>query len=365
MKISKDSLNYKWINIVILLIGILVGGHVIKLLLPVIKPVMFAINLILYPFIIAVSLAYLLNPLVDFFCRLRIKRSFSIAITFVSIIGGLVYAVFSLIPYLIINIHEVINRMPMLMEKLQLLLEKLQLDYMDIYQVDFSTLFTQNSKLLEIFSSVLSKTGNWISNISSSFVMVIGMVFLVPVVLYFILNNFYEIRHKIKSYLLKKNYPLIVNMLKESEDVVKGYVSGTLLVSLGLSIIASIYFTIIGLDNAIVFGVLIGFLNIIPYVGQIVGTIPAAIFGLTVSIWTPVYVIIGVMALNFIEGNFIKPLVFSKAVDFHPIILLILIIIGGQIFGVIGMIFIIPIAGIIKIILRHSKEAWLRYIVKA
>lgn len=364
MKIFKDSLNYKWINIVILLIGILVGGHVIKLLLPVINPVISAINLILYPFIIAVSLAYLLNPLVDFFCRLRIKRSLSIVITFVSIIGGVLYAIFSLIPYLIINIQEVINRMPMLMEKLQLMLEKLQLDYMDIYQVDFSTLFAENSKLVDIFSSVLSQAGTWISSISSSFTMFIGMIFLVPVVLYFILNNFYEIRHKIKSYLLKKNHPLIVNMLKESEDVVKGYVSGTLLVSLALSIIASIYFAIIGLDNAIVFGVIIGFLNIIPYVGQIIGTIPAAIFGLTVSIWTPVYVVIGVMALNFIEGNFIKPLVFSKAVDFHPIILLTLIIIGGQIFGVIGMIFIIPIAGIIKIILRYSKEAWLQYMVK-
>ena len=80
-------------------------------------------------------------------------------------------------------------------------------------------------------------------------------------------------------------------------------------------------------------------------------------FGLTVSIWTPVYVVIGVIALNFIKGNFIKPLVFSKAVDFHPIILLTLIIIGGQIFGVIGRIIIIPIAGIIKIVCRYSFEA--------
>mgnify|MGYP000342903164 FL=1 len=127
--------------------------------------------------------------------------------------------------------------------------------------------------------------------------------------------------------------------------------------SLALSIIASIYFSIIGLDNAIVFGTLIGFLNIIPYVGQIIGTIPAAIFGLMVSVWTPVYVVLGVMALNFIEGNFIKPFVFSKSIDFHPIILLTLIIIGGQIFGVVGMIFIIPIAGILKIVCRYSFEA--------
>lgn len=361
MKYFRDTLNYKWINIVVLLIGILVAGHVVKLLLPVLAPIFSAINLIICPFLIATSLAYLLNPLVDFFCRFHIKRPVSIIITFVSILGVLLYAIFSLIPYLIVNIQEVMNRMPVLLEKLQLIGEKLQLDYIDIYQFDFKSLFSQNSKLFDLFSSVLCQAGSWLSNLGSSFTMVMGMVFLVPVVLYYILNNFYELRRHIKSYLLKKKHRLLFQVLKESEDVVKGYVSGTLLVSLALSIIASIYFAIIGLDNAIVFGVLIGFLNIIPYVGQIIGTIPAAIFGLTVSIWTPVYVIIGVMALNFIEGNFIKPLVFSKAVDFHPIILLTLIIIGGQIFGVIGMIFIIPISGIIKIILRYSKEAWMEY----
>ena len=233
----------------------------------------------------------------------------------------------------------------------------LKVNYMNLYEYDFSKLFSQNSQLFEIFSKVLNQMGNWISSFSSSFTLVLGMIFLVPVVLYYILKNFYEIRDQIKIFLIKQKWNKVFEVLKESEEVVKGYVSGTLLVSLALSIIASIYFSIIGLDNAIVFGTLIGFLNIIPYVGQIIGTIPAAIFGLMVSVWTPVYVVLGVIALNFIEGNFIKPFVFSKSIDFHPIILLTLIIIGGQIFGVVGMIFIIPIAGILKIVCRYSFEA--------
>lgn len=361
MKKSEEVLNYKLINRVILLIGILVGVQVVKLCLPIIQPVISAINLIVSPFLIAICFAYLLNPLVDFFCRLHLKRSIAILITFISIVGGLFYAIFSLIPYLIFNIQEVVSSMPMLMEKVELLINNLNLDYIDIYQFDFSSLFSQNSKFFDVFSSVLSQAGNWLSNATSSFTMIIGMLFLVPILLYYMLNNFYELRNRLKSYLVTHHHTQLFNILKESEEVVRGYVSGTLAVSLALSIIASIYFSLIGLDNAIVFGVLIGFLNIIPYVGQIIGTIPAAIFGLTVSLWTPVYVILGVLVLNFIEGNFIKPLVFSKAIDFHPIILLTLIIIGGQIFGVIGMIFIIPIAGIIKIILRYGKDAYLEH----
>ena len=296
--------------------------------------------------------------MVDFFCRFKINRSYSILTTFISIIGAVVYAIFSLIPYLMINIQQVINRVPDLMEKVEILLETWKIDYMDIYQYDFSVLFSQNSKFLEVFSSILSQIGTWISSFSSSFTLILEMIFLVPVVLYYILRNFYELRSKVKVFLISHQWNRLFQVLKESEEVVKGYVLGTLLVSFALSIIASIYFSIIGLDNAIVFGMLIGFLNIIPYIGQIIGTIPAAIFGLMVSVWTPIYVIIGVMALNFIEGNFIKPLVFSKSVDFHPIVLLTLIIVGGQIFGIIGIIFIIPISGIIKIICRYLLDTY-------
>lgn len=151
MKKSEETLNFKLINRVVLLIGILVGVQVIKICFPIIKPVISALNLIISPFIIAISLAYLLNPLVDFFCRLHFKRSYAILVTFVSIVGGLFYAIFSLIPYLIVNIQEVLNSMPMLIEKVELLISNLNLDYIDIYKFDFSSLFSENSKFFTLF----------------------------------------------------------------------------------------------------------------------------------------------------------------------------------------------------------------------
>ena len=356
MKQIKQSINYKWLNSLIFLIGVLVTVRIFILIFPIVKPIFSAIYMIICPFLIATCIAYLLNPIVDFFCRLKIKRSYSILMTFVSIIGGIVYAIFSLIPNLVISVQDIMNQVPTLMVKVENLLKSWQFDYVKLYQYDFSHLFSQNSKFIEIFSKFLSTLGLWISSFSSSFTLVIGMLLLVPVVLYYILKNFYEIREQVKSFLVHHQQHRLYHILKESEEIVKGYVSGTLLVSFVLSIIASIYFSILGLENAIVYGTLIGFLNIIPYVGQIIGTIPAALFGLMVSVWTPVYVVVGVMALNFIEGNFIKPLVFSKSIDFHPVMLLTLIIIGGQIFGVIGIIFIIPIAGIVKVICRYAFE---------
>ena len=108
------------------------------------------------------------------------------------------------------------------------------------------TYFLKISKFIEIFSKFLSTLGLWISSFSSSFTLVIGMLLLVPVVLYYILKNFYEIREQVKSFLVHHQQHRLYHILKESEEIVKGYVSGTLLVSFVLSIIASIYFSILG-----------------------------------------------------------------------------------------------------------------------
>nr|MDE5977766.1 AI-2E family transporter [Turicibacter sp.] len=289
MRSSKESLNYTWINYLMILVGIWIFIQIIKLITPLIQSLISMISMIICPFFIALCLAYLLNPLVNVFCRLKIKRSYSILLTFISIAGAIFYAIFSLIPYWVINIQEIINRIPALIEKVQSLLDTLGFDYMKFYEYDFTHLLSQNSEFLKLFSTILSRLAIGISSFSSNFMFVLGMIFLVPVVLYFILNNFDEIRESIKLFLFKRKWKRLFGILKESEEVVKGYISGTLLVSLALSVIASIYFALIGLDNVIVFGTLIGFLNIIPYVGQIIGTIPAAIFGLMVSVWTPVY----------------------------------------------------------------------------
>lgn len=69
MKPSHESLNYKWINYLIILIGVLVVIHIIKLIFPILKPVFSMLNMIICPFLIVICFAYLLNPLVDFFCR--------------------------------------------------------------------------------------------------------------------------------------------------------------------------------------------------------------------------------------------------------------------------------------------------------
>lgn len=356
MKSIKESINYICLNSVIILIGVLVLIRIIKLIYPILNPALAILNFILSPFLIAICLAYLLNPIVELFCRFKIKRCYSIWLTFILIVGTILYAIFSLIPYFALNIEQVVNRVPALIEKVQILLDQWQIDYMDLYHYDFAKLFSENSELIKIFSSFLTRIGSWIFSFSSSFTFILSMVFLVPVALYYILSHFHEIRGKIRHLLITHHQNRLLQMFKECESVVTAYVSGTLLVSVVLSIIASIYFSIIGLDNAIVFGTLIGFLNIIPYVGQVIGTIPAAIFGLMVSPLTPLYVILGVAALNVIEGNLVKPFVFSKSIDFHPILVFTLIMIGGQFLGIVGMILIIPIAGILKIVGRYVWE---------
>ena len=153
MKQIKESLNYKWINYLVFLIGILVTIHIIILIFPIIKPVFLAIYMIICPFLIATCMAYLLNPLVDFFCRLKIKRSYSILITFISIIGTIVYAIFSLIPHLMMSVQDIMDQIPALMVRVEALLESWQFDYMNLYQYDLVVYFLKTQISLKFFQA--------------------------------------------------------------------------------------------------------------------------------------------------------------------------------------------------------------------
>ncbi|HAX72951.1 MAG TPA: AI-2E family transporter, partial [Firmicutes bacterium] len=272
---------------------------------------------------------------------------------------------FNLIPYIVLNVQELIDRLPALIDTFQQLLDKFQLDFELTNFFDYTNLIQNNENMISILKHLLSYLGLFISNFSSGFSTVFGMIILVPVILFYILSSFHEIRSKIKATLIKKQNKKLYVALKQCEDVLSAYISGTLFISFLLSIIATIFFSIIGIPNAIVFGIIIGLANIVPYVGQIIATVPPALFGLTVSPITPLIVVAGIMILNFIETNFFRPIIISKAINFHPVILLTLIILGGQIFGLLGMLVIIPVAGIVRVITLYIYDLVKTILVKS
>lgn len=143
---------------------------------------------------------------------------------------------------------------------------------------------------------------------------------------------------------------------KDIENVVQGYISGLLLVTLIIAVLNSVGLLILGIDHAIFFGILSGVLTIIPYVGIFIGaTLPVLMALLTKdSLWYPLGVIIIFSVVQFLEGNFITPRITGSKVSINALAAIIALLIGGKILGLAGMILAIPALGVLKIILGQT-----------
>lgn len=139
---------------------------------------------------------------------------------------------------------------------------------------------------------------------------------------------------------------------KDLDYVFSGYIRGQIIDSGIIAVLTSIGLTLIGLDFAIIIGIIVGIFNLIPYFGPIVGEIIAGIIG--VASGRPIqglYAILTVLAIQQLDAFYIVPNIIGKNVKLHPVIVLISIFIGGNIFGLAGMLLGVPVAAFIRVLL--------------
>ena len=159
-----------------------------------------------------------------------------------------------------------------------------------------------------------------------------------------------------------KHEEQILNSINKIRDLLSRYLIGLLLQLTIVFVLYLIVLLIFGIDNALIIAFLCAILNIIPYVGPLIGSVLAGIFALlnnldadvqSVALPTAIYVTIGFFIVQLIDNNVSSPLIFSKSVDSHPLEIFLVILIIGTLFGIAGMIIAIPLYTIIKVILKE------------
>ena len=148
----------------------------------------------------------------------------------------------------------------------------------------------------------------------------------------------------------------------EINDIVSNFIRGQLLVGLIVGLISSIGLSIMGLDFAFLIGFTAGIANVIPYVGPLIGCVPAVIIGLLspnpiMALWA----VLLLLAIQQLDGAVISPKIVGDSMGLNPIFVIMAITIGGTIAGILGMLLSVPIAAIIKLfltklIIKHQEE---------
>lgn len=178
------------------------------------------------------------------------------------------------------------------------------------------------------------------------------LIFIIPVYVVLLLL----FRGFLKEFIIRafsdgdsKRMERLINKVK---SVVQHYILGMLMVIFILAILNSILLLVLGVKHAVFFGVFAAFLNIIPFIGPLIGSILPILYALLTadSLWIPFFVLLGFYIIQLFESNLFTPSIVGRQVSMNPLVTLLAIFIGAQIWGLVGMILFIPAGAVLKVI---------------
>ncbi len=300
---------------------------------------------ILIPIAVAIFFTFLLFPISDWLQTKRWPKSIAIL---VSILVALIVVV-GLLYFFIYQILSFKEDLPELEKSLQVKLDDLQ-NFIET-RANFSRK-EQSVWVDQKVSDLGNDASTYIMNIFSATGAVLADLALIPIYIFFI--TYYSDRFRYFVSLLTENqyHEKIFSIMNKVSKVSQLYIKGILIDILILSVLNSTGFLILGLKHAILFGTLAAFLNVVPYVGVMIGSIFPIIIALLTkdSAWYAVGVVGVCTFVQFLDNNFITPKVVGSSVSINPLAATVALIIGASLWGVMGMILFIPITGMLKVL---------------
>lgn len=303
---------------------------------------------IIIPLVFAIIIAVLLNPIVYFFMRLKFNRIFAITITML-----LVFVIISICGLLIFSqISKLSESWPTLVTKFTLLINELIYSTSTFLDINPEHIHHQIAKARTELSQVGSNSiGKILYSIGNS----MAMLVLVPVYVFIMLlyrRLLIEFIHRLFSAGVQKELQVIITQTK---TLIQHYLIGLAIEVVLVAVMYSITLMILGVDYAILLGILGALLNIIPYIGGIVGVaLPMMVAMATKdSGWIAIYVLISYTLIQLVDNNYIVPIIVAGKVKINALFSIIAVFVGNAMWGVSGMFLSIPILAIIKLVFDH------------
>lgn len=314
-----------------------------------------SLRYLLNAFLTSVVIAYVLNPLVKWLETRypKLKRKWWIMIIFLAIFLILVFMMVSLLPRTINEFSKLVNNFPLYLDQAK----KVVIDLSHKY-FGRDVLNLEKLKVRDIFG----KIGMSDFNLSSMMVGVkstfskIFIAVLVPIFVFYLLNDKEIFIKKLKELIPEKYREQSVAIGKKMDESVFKYVKGKILMAIYVGVAVGIFLGIIGVDFALVIGIITMFADIIPYIGPFLGLAPATVFALLDSPTKAIFVIIMFLFLQWTENNIVGPKIMSDQLGYHPMLVLIITIAGGFLFGFVGMIFALPFVIALEVVYEYYKE---------
>jgi predicted PurR-regulated permease PerM len=323
----------------------------------------YVLHAILTPFLVALLLAYLFDPLVDRLEKLGLSRTWGVVAVFALFTLILIALMLVLIPMLAKQLLRLYELAPQMLDWLQ----HSAVPWVQS-RLGLADGFWKFDKVKAAISEHMGQTtdivGVVLSHATASSLALIGWLanlVLIPVVSFYLLRDWDLMMAKIRSLLPRHREERIMTLAGECHEVLGAFVRGQLLVMVALGFIYAAGLMLLGLELGLLIGLIAGLAAIVPYMGFVIGIGAALIAGMF-QFGGDLYPMIGILAVFMVgqtlEGTVLTPLLVGDRIGLHPVAVIFAILAGGEMFGFTGILLALPVAAVIMVLVRHVHDLY-------
>ena len=306
---------------------------------------------IITPMVISLLLSLLLTPLVDQMENSGINRGAAIGLLFI-FFGSLIALCFKfLIPIISYEI-ETLSR-ALANKDAQTLINKLQITLTQRIPILKNPEIARqvSARLQVLFTSLLTKSLNLLFAILSSFTMII----VVPFMTFFFLKDGHRIKKFIIQSVPNRYFEMSLNLLYKINLQLGNYFRGQLLVSMIIGALSVVTLYSLNVPYFFIIGIIAGLANMIPYFGPVVGALPAILVAIVENgtLGPVLGIVIAFAMIQLLDNILISPLIVSKSIQIHPLLVILVILIGSNIGGIFGMLLAVPLFAVVQVIVKE------------
>jgi putative permease len=311
----------------------------------------------LVPFVVAFVFAYLLQPVIESNCqRLKWPKWLVTLSIFSMFISGFVAIVVLLVPIIYQQIAVFVTKIPKYKSNFEAGISNWS-EQLNEINPDLANKITQSANsLVESAFSLFASFANHIWHYTLATINFFAIVALVPIILYYFLRDWSKIVNSIESVLPMRGKSKVREIFTSINELLSAYIRGQLNICMMIAFYYILGLNLIGLDLALLLGIISGFLIIIPFIGAMISFLLVTVscyftFGAGMELF---YVVILYVVGHSVEGYILAPKIIGDRIGLHPVWIIFSVFAAGSVFGFVGVVFAIPIAGVIKVLLSHG-----------
>lgn len=356
MELFKNSKLFYWTaELVLVIVGVYFLWQMPAVFLPLFKMV----GAVLLPLFVAGFLYYMFDPVVNFLQKRGLSRVWGFLLSFFVVVIIIILAAMNVIPQLIEQTIQLTQQLPTYADELVKWLDELaKQDEFKNFNLE-QQLDSANITINRIINFVIVNVTSSLSSIFSVLTKFFVLLFTVPFILLFMFKDGHRFLDALSNFFPRTIRRELRQTVRELNDTLSAYISSTVLDAFIIGIMSFIAMTIFNQPYSLLLALICGITNIIPYVGPFIGAVPAVIVGMFISPWQALYMALSILVIQQLDGNVIKPLLFGKSLNVHPITIILVLLGAGRVSGIMGMLICIPVYAVIKTLIINIRKIYL------